>query len=108
MVTLHKIQLTGRITESGELKIDDLPEGLPPGEVQVTLEVEVPAEEEIPWEDRPWTDEEIKEMMTITPKTGAEIVARLEKEGGWEDKGITDGAEWVQEQRRKRREKNRW
>ena len=30
MVTLHKIQLTGHITETGELHIDDLPVGLPP------------------------------------------------------------------------------
>jgi len=107
MVTVHKIQLTGRITESGELKIDDLPEGLPPGEVQVTLEVEVPVEEEIPWEERPWTDEEIREMTTITPKTGAEIVAAGHV-GGWEDYGITDSVEWLEEQRRKRREQREW
>jgi hypothetical protein len=32
------IELNGRITESGELEID-LPEGLPPGEVRVRIEL---------------------------------------------------------------------
>jgi hypothetical protein len=41
----------------------------------------------------------------VTPLSGAEIVALLEQEGGWEDLGITDGAEWVQEQRRKNERK---
>jgi hypothetical protein len=99
------ILLSGRITEAGKLEVD-LPEGLPPGEVQVVIEM--PVEEEQPLDERPWTAEEIREMMRIEPKTGAEIMARLEREGGWEDKGITDGAAWVEEQRRKRRERNRW
>jgi hypothetical protein len=106
MVAVHKIQLTGHITASGELKIDDLPPGLSPGQVQVTIEVPAQAEE-IPWEDRPWTDEEIRAMMTPTPKTGAEIVAAGHT-GGWEDYGITDSVEWVEEQRRKRREQVGW
>ncbi len=105
MVTLHKIQLTGQITETGELKIDDLPANLPPGQVQVTIEIPVSAE--IPWEDRPWTDEEIRDMMMSTPKTGAEIVAAGHT-GGWEDYGITDSVEWLEEQRRKRREQLGW
>lgn len=105
MVTLHKIQLTGHITETGELRIDDLPAGLPPGQVQVTIEV--PAHEEIPWEERPWTDEEIAAMNQIEPKTGVEIVAAGHT-GGWEDYGITDSVEWVEEQRRKRREQRGW
>jgi hypothetical protein len=52
-------------------------------------------------ENRPLTDSEIRELMRVEPKTGAEIVARLRKEGGWEDLEIADGAEWVHEQRRK-------
>ena len=104
MTTLH---LTGRITENGELEVK-LPEGLPPVEVEVTVELPVPPEE-LPWEERPWTEEEIQEMLKpSTPLTGAEIVKLLEEEGGWEHMGITDGAEWVEEQRRKRREQNQW
>lgn len=100
------IQLTGKITENGKLEVE-LPEGLPPGDVQITLQTAAPAEEEIPWEDRPWTDEEITEMMRVTPKTGAEIVAEI-KGGligdGWSDVTIS-GAEWVEEQRRKHERK---
>jgi len=99
MVTIH---LTGNITEDGHLEVE-IPDGLPPGKVQVTLEVT--SEEDFAGEECPWTDEEIQEMMRVTPKTGAEIVALLEQEGGWENLGITDGAEWVQEQRRKNRRK---
>jgi len=101
METFH---LKGRVTESGELEID-LPEGLTPGEVDVTIKV-LPHEEKS-FEDRPWTDEEIQEMLRPHPKTGAEIVAAGHT-GGWEHYGITDGGEWVKEQRRKRREKRGW
>ena len=102
METFH---LKGRITRRGKLKVD-LPEGLTPGEVDVTITVPTP--DELSDEDQPLTDEEIVELMRPNPKTGAEIVARLEREGGWEDKGIADGAEWVKEQRRKRREQHKW
>ena len=94
------IQLTGKITESGKLELE-LPEGLPAGEVYITLEM--PAEEPTSWEERPWTNEEIQEMSRITPKTGSEIVAAGHT-GGWEHYGITDSGQWLEEQRRKRRE----
>ncbi len=55
----------------------------------------------------PLTNEEIAEMLRPEPMTGAEIVA-AGLTGGWADLGIPDGAEWVQEQRRKRREKRGW
>lgn len=51
-----------------------------------------------------WTAEEVIELMKIEPLTGAEIIA-AGLTGGWEDMGITDGAEWVNEQKRKRRAK---
>lgn len=54
-----------------------------------------------------WTDEQLAEMMKPEPMTGAEIVASGIL-GGWKDKGITDGAEWVNEQKRKRKERRRW
>ena len=96
------VRLTGYITEAGELKIA-LPEGLPPGEVQVTIEVLVQAV-------TPWTDEEIREMTRIEPKTGAEIVADIRAGligDSWKDIGVS-GAEWVDEQRRKNWKRNQW
>jgi hypothetical protein len=106
MTTLH---LMGRITENGELEVK-LPEGLPPVEVKIDMTLPVQPEE-LPWEERPWTEEEIQEMLKSgTPLTGAEIVKLLEEEGGWEHMGITDGAEWVEELRRKEQERRntRW
>ena len=99
------IQLKGRITNEGKLEVE-LPEGMPPSEVQVTIEIAAD-ETELPGELRTWTDEEIQEMLRPHPKTGAEIVAAGHT-GGWEHYGITDGGEWVTEQRRKRREKRGW
>jgi beta-lactamase class D len=55
-------------------------------------------------DDEPLTDEEIAEMLKVEPMTGTEIVA-AGLTGGWADMGITDGAEWVNEQKRKRKEK---
>ncbi len=104
MVTVNRIQLQGRITEAGKLEVE-LPDDLPPGDVQVTIEV--PTSEELPWEERPWTDEEIEAMSHIEPKTGAEIVAAGHV-GGWEDYGITDTVEWIEEQRRKRQANSQW
>ena len=94
------IQIHGRITEKGQLELD-LPKDLPPGDVQVTIKTV--QEEDIPWEERPWTDEELAELMKTTPKTGAEIAAEI-KAGllgeGWSHIKVS-GAEWVEEQRRK-------
>ncbi len=90
------VRLTGYITEAGELKIA-LPEGLPPGEVPVQAVT-------------PWTDEEIREMTRIEPKTGAEIVADIRAGligDSWKDIGVS-GAEWVDEQRRKNWKRNQW
>ena len=54
-----------------------------------------------------FTEEEIKELLTFIPTSGAEIAA-MGLIGGWEHKGITDSVEWVNEQRRQRRERNKW
>lgn len=51
-----------------------------------------------------WTPEEIDKALKVEPMTGAEIV-EAGLLGGWEDEGITDSAAWVEEQRRKRRER---
>ncbi len=98
MTILH---LTGKITEDGKLVVE-LPEGLPSGDVELTLKV---SEEEDP-ENRPWTEEELREAFVFTPKSGAEIIA-AGLTGGWEDHGITDSAAWVEEVRRKQEERRR-
>jgi hypothetical protein len=97
------LRLHGRINELGKLEVE-LPADLTPGEVEVTLII---APENLPWELRPWTDEELRELTTVSPKTAGEIIdAGLL--GGWEDLGITDSVEWVEEQRRKRQEDIKW
>ena len=92
------ITLKGYITEAGQLKVD-LPENHPVGEVTLII---APIDDEAPW-----TDEEIEELLRPEPMTGAEIVAGGHV-GGWEHKGITDGVEFVEEMRRKRKEKRQW
>jgi len=99
MVTIH---LTGYVTEDGKL-IFDPPKNLPPGEAKITIEV--PGE--VAPLEQDFTDEEIKEFLTFKPKSGKEIV-ESGLAGGWEDKGITDPVEWVEEQRRKQWERRRW
>lgn len=95
MVTIH---LTGHVTEDGELVFDP-PKNLPPGEARITIEL--PAETPL---EQDFTDEEIEELLTFTPKSGKEVV-ELGLTGGWEDMGITDSVAWVEEQRRKRKER---
>lgn len=90
------LELRGRINELGELEIE-LPGDLPPGDVRVVIEQLTTT----------WTDEEIAEATQIKPVTGAEIVASG-LTGGWEDMQIGDGTAWIQEQRRKRKERRDW
>ncbi|MBC7871801.1 MAG: hypothetical protein H7Y09_13235 [Chitinophagaceae bacterium] len=112
MVATQTIHLTGLITADGELKVD-LPEGIAPGEVELTLKVThaAPQTEEV--DDLPLTDEELAELMKIEPKSGAEALAELAALDAvygnpWANMGIMDSVEWVQEQRRKRREHLGW
>ena len=100
MATIH---LTGRITATGELEAK-LPEGLPPGEVEISIEL---PDSELPWDLRPWTKEELDDMMKFEPATGAEIVAS-DSFGAWADEGITDSVAWVEEVRRKEQERHNW
>ncbi|MBL8152994.1 MAG: hypothetical protein JNM70_02320 [Anaerolineae bacterium] len=86
------IRLKGQVTADGQL-VFELPDKLPPGEAEITIQI---AED-----DEPFTDEEIKALLTFTPTSGADIVA-AGLTGGWEDMGITDPVAWVEEQRRVR------
>jgi hypothetical protein len=96
------IQLTGHITENGELQVD-LPEGLPPGNVQITIEM--PNSVELPWETRAWTPEELAQLSTPDLKTGAEIVSWLQEQNGWLDTDGMSGEQWVEAVRRKEQER---
>ncbi len=89
MTTLH---LTAHINEKGELTAG-LPVDLPPGEIEITVEIPSNAET--------WTKEELEELLkSVPPMTGKEIIeAGLAH--GWADQDIVDGATWVEEQRRK-------
>lgn len=86
-------RLRGRITEEGELDIE-LPAGLPPGEARITIEIPTAPV---------WTPEELDRALEIVPLTGAEIV-RGGLTGGWAERGISDGEDWVQAMRQRRRE----
>lgn len=91
------IRLKGQVTEAGELVFDP-PSNLPPGEVDIVLEIH-----ETSIDDLSFTKAEIQDLLTFTPTSGADVVA-AGLTGGWEDMGITDPVAWVEEQRRKQRE----
>jgi hypothetical protein len=66
------IHLKIRIPENREVKIE-LPEDFPVGEAEVTIEVSA-QESELPWEERPWTQEELETLLTFEGKTLGEIL----------------------------------
>jgi hypothetical protein len=94
---MKTIQLSGRITERGELELR-LPEGLPPGEARITIEIPQPDD---------WRPEDVESALKVEPLTGAEIV-QAGLLGGWEDQGISDSDAWLEEQRRRRRGQRPW
>ena len=94
---MKTIQLSGRITERGELELR-LPEGLPPGEARITIEIPQPDE---------WRPEDLASALKVEPLTGAEIV-NAGLLGGWADQEIEDSEVWLKEQRRMRRDQRSW
>lgn len=58
-------------------------------------------------DDEVWSEDELAEMLRVEPLTGKEIV-EAGLTGGWRDLDIAEGAEWVAQQRRKRRERRQW
>ena len=54
-----------------------------------------------------WADNELVDLLAVEPLTGEAIVA-AGLTGSWGDLAIADGAAWVEEQRRKRRERRQW
>jgi hypothetical protein len=91
--------------KDGKLNVD-LPDNVADGEVEVTLPIAEEASDahSVAGDVKPLTDEEIAALMKPNPKTGAEI-ANNPAIGAWANYGITDSVEWIEEQRRKRREK---
>jgi len=57
---------------------------------------------EVPWEEQPWTEQELRDLMRPEPKTGAEIVQLLDRLdlSEWVAMDIPDVVEWINEQRR--------
>lgn len=91
------IELAGRITQDGKLEVE-LPEGMSPGEVRVRIERA---------ESEPLPDDDVDHLMLTEPITGAAIVA-AGLTGGWSDQDIEDGQTWVDDQRRKRKDRRAW
>ncbi len=88
--------LKGKISHDGKLEFE-FPEGFEPIEVQIAVspaQNEASAEVESQAAEPPFTDEEIRQMLTVTPKTMGEI---LESGliGSWTDWDKGDPAEWV-------------
>lgn len=107
------VSVKGILTEDGKIEVD-LPEGWQAGEIRVEVQIE-PA----------WTDEEIDEVLNFKGKSLGDIDPSLLgagldancfqakpaseiQTGGWEDAGIEDSVEFVENLRRKRRERNQW
>ncbi len=92
------IRLKATLTSSGHLDFD-LPQDLPDEDFELILDV---AHNETPSEEST-----ISEYTRPEPLTGAEIVAQG-LTGGWEHMGIEDSVAWLEEQKRKRRERHKW
>ena len=99
------IELDASIDENGNLRAR-APKGTQPGDRKILLLPPAP-DAAVPREDeRPWTESEIKQMLVSHPKTGDEI-AKSDAIGGWAHMGITDSVAFVEELRRKIKER-RW
>jgi hypothetical protein len=58
-------------------------------------------------ENEPLSERELAELMRVEPLAPADIAA-YSLLGTWSDQGISDGAEWVNEQKRKRKKQRKW
>ena len=88
------LQVRGHITDEGQLVVD-LPEGLPAGDVNVTLEISDIQEDS-------WTDAEIARWMESKPATsGAEAAERLATLNTSEWMTIDDPIAWVEDVQRR-------
>lgn len=102
------LELLGHINEQGDLEIGQ-PLGLRAGtKVKITITELADTPDQIPWEEQPWTHEELDELMKHDPKTGAEIVEMIRSgeldTSAWTAMNITDPVVWLEEVRRKEQE----
>lgn len=88
MATLH---LNGYIDDQGQLHLN-LPDGLPSGEVKVTLKIEVSSGEgSVAWEASPMTVEELRELLGVAPMALQDIAA-AGRSGAWNNRGVAISA----------------
>lgn len=87
------IHIRAYITEDGEIKAE-LPANHPIGAVNMIIET---SDENV---DAPLTDEEMREYLTFRNKPLGEIEI-----GGWENLGITNSLEFVEEIRHQEQER---
>lgn len=71
------LELKGRITPHGTLEVE-IPPGVPAGEV--TVRIDVP-------DETPWTEDEIRDMLTPKRKTMQEVLAWLDAHSPTEEWG---------------------
>lgn len=95
-------RLKGEVTPARKLVIQ-LPDDVPTGDVEVIISATEPEASD----DETFTDEELADLFTYIPTSGADAIAQG-LTGVWEDMGIEDSVAWVEEQRRKQREKRKW
>jgi hypothetical protein len=105
---MSTIELKAHVGKDGIVTLQ-LPPDFEDGDVTITVSRAEPAPtvEDVPWEDRPWTKEEIAELMKSNPMTLGEIL-QSESVGSWADLGIEDSQAWVDEVRRQEAERRRW
>jgi hypothetical protein len=95
---MTSIRVIGQVTEEGELQFT-LPEDIPAGEVEIIIRwQETETSEDVP---PPFTDEELAELLKPEPPTPGHLI----ETGVWQDSGIEDSVEWVQQQRELRARK---
>jgi hypothetical protein len=92
------------ITEDGVIQAE-LPPDHPVGEVTVIIESASTSDKD--WENQPWTEAELKELLRPQPSTLGEMLDEGVVGLGAEDfKHISDSAAWIEETRRDEEEQN--
>jgi hypothetical protein len=93
--------LTDKVIQQDESVAPDHAVAHPNGTNGLVKTDEIASQDEISWEEQPWTAEELRELMRPAPKSGAEIVQLLDRLdlSEWETMDIPDVVEWVNERR---------
>jgi hypothetical protein len=103
------IEITAEYNPDTDIVEIQLPAVLDSADVMIKRHKDELNEDVISAADPTWTEAELDEMLQFEAKTAAEIAASIREEGGgWEDLGITDGAEWSIEHRKKIEGRYKW